>query len=132
MLVLGIVAEIVDEEAPIPGIESQGEVVEDEQVGILSQNQSECYLRALSARHMRDALPGCYLQQFHQVVVGVFVPSGIEGCVETLYLLDVHKGILHVSFDKQSDAAFCPGADVADIFSEERFCIFAMLLPECF
>ncbi len=119
MFVFGVVAEVVDEEAPIPGIETQGEVVENEQVGILSHNQSECYLRALSARHVRDALPGCYLQQLHQVVVGVFVPSGVERGVETLYLLDVHKGILHMSFDKQSDAAFCPGADVADVFSEE-------------
>ena len=51
-------------------------------------------------------MPGSDLQHPHQLIVGLFLPlTGIECRVETFYLGDVHKLVLHVTFEQQPDVA---------------------------
>ena len=47
----GIVAQVVHKQAAVAGIESEREVVQYQKFRVLCENQSESYLRALSAGH---------------------------------------------------------------------------------
>ena len=97
------IPEIFDKESTITRIETHREIIENQQFGILCQEQTECHLAALTVRHTADALSGSHLEFLHQFIISLLTPlSGIELGVEMLDLLDVHELILHMVLDKQA------------------------------
>ena len=99
---LAEVAEVLHEKPSITRVQAQGEIIEDEQFGILRHEQPQRHLRTLPVGHLAEELIVFDLQEPHEFVIGFFVPPRIERRIEPLYLLDGHKGVLHVSLQEQS------------------------------
>ena len=114
----GVVLEVVNEEAPVARVEPEGEVVEDQEIGILGEDQSEGDLGALSAGHLADPLPGSDLELADEVVVDLTLPAGVKPRIEALDLRDGHEAVLHMPLDEESDLRFDGGRHGLDVVAE--------------
>ena len=117
---LGIFPQVVHEQAAVAGVETQGEIVQDQEVGILGQDKSQGHLRTLPAGHVGDALSGRYFELGHQFIIGILAPLGIKGGIETLYLADGHELVLHMAFYQQPDSGSCGRIHVPDVLAENQ------------
>ena len=97
MFGLAVFPHVVDEEAAVAGVETQREVIEDKQVGVLCQNEPECHLGALAARHGRSFLFRSDFQPVYQRPIGITFPVLVKSRREFLYLVYVHEAVLDMT-----------------------------------
>lgn len=115
-----IVAKIVDEKSAIAGVETEREVVEDKELGVLGEDEAEGDLRPLTVRHTGNTLSGGNLKFLHQIVICFLLPlAGVESGIEAFDLLNVHKLVLYVPFEQEADVSAQSGVHRSDVLAED-------------
>ena len=117
---LGIFPQVIHEQAAVTRVETQGEIVQDQEVGILGKDKTQGHLRTLPAGHVGDTLSRRNFEFCHQFIISILAPLGIKGRIETFYLADGHELVLHMAFYQQPDSGSCGRIHAPDVLAENQ------------